>query len=262
MRRGKFSIPRKGGSKPMTEPEKPTLAGALLKLQDQAPTLTKDATGQIQSRNYKYTPLDTIVEKIGPLLVDNGLVWTTRPSGSAEAPTLVYELIHAESGEAIAGEMPLMIGENPTSQALGSAITYARRYALTAVLNLVADEDDDGAAAQSYGRAAQKPAQGSGPRSGRPMASEAQIKLIGKLLKQNKITEEQRAIIFARLGIPHDLHANELTGGKDGQASSLITFLTENPTPTGKSDVPDDASGFEQPTLEGGDPVPFDEEPK
>jgi hypothetical protein len=238
----------------VSEPEKPTLAGALLKLQDKAPTLTKDKTGQYQN---KYVTLDTIVEKIGPLLVDNGLVWTTRPSGTAEAPTLVYELIHCESGEAIAGEMPLMIGEHPTSQALGSAITYARRYALTAVLNLVADEDDDGAASQGYGRTAQKPSRGSAPRSGRPMASDAQIKLIGQLLKQNKITDEQRAIIFARLGIPHDLHANELTGGKDGQASSLITFLKEHPTPTGKSDVPDDASGFEQQPLEGGDPVPF-----
>jgi hypothetical protein len=243
----------------VSEPEKPTLAGALLKLQDKAPTLTKDKTGQYQN---KYVTLDTIVEKIGPLLVDNGLVWTTRPSGSAEAPTLVYELIHCESGEAIAGEMPLMIGEHPTSQALGSAITYARRYALTAVLNLVADEDDDGAASQSYGRATQKPAQGSAPRSGRPMASDAQIKEIGRLLKLNKITDEQRAIIFARLGIPHDLHANELTGGKDGQASALISFLKENPTPTGRSDVPDDASGFEQQPLEGGDSVPFDEEPK
>jgi hypothetical protein len=246
----------------MSEPEKPTLAGALLKLQDQAPTLTKDASGQVGSRHYKYTPLDTIVEKIGPLLVDNGLVWTTRPSGTAEAPTLVYELIHAESGEAIAGEMPLMIGEHPTSQALGSAITYARRYALTAVLNLVADEDDDGAAAQSYGRAAQKPAQGSGPRSGRPMASDAQIKMIARLWKEKKVTDEQAQLIFRGLGIPEGAHANELTGGKDGQASALITFLKENPIPTGKSDVPDDASDFEQQPLEGGDPVPFDEETK
>jgi hypothetical protein len=232
------------GEAPSDDP----VAGALLKLQDAAPTLTKDASGQVGSRHYKYTPLDTIVEKIGPLLVDNGLVWTTRPSGTAEAPTLVYELIHAESGEAIAGEMPLMIGEHPTSQALGSAITYARRYALTAVLNLVADEDDDGAAAQSYGRAAQKPAQGSGPRSGRPMASDAQIKMIARLWKEKKVTD--------------GAHANELTGGKDGQASALITFLKENPIPTGKSDVPDDASDFEQQPLEGGDPVPFDEETK
>jgi hypothetical protein len=241
----------------MTEPEKPTLAGALLKLQDAAPTLTKDAAGQVGSRHYKYTPLDTIVEKIGPLLVDNGLVWTTRPSGTAEAPTLVYELIHVESQDAIAGEMPLMIGEQPTSQALGSAITYARRYALTAVLNLVADEDDDGKAATEYGKGSQKPAQGTAPRSGRPMASSAQISLIGRLLKEKKVTDEQRALIFDQLGIRFSTTANELTGGKDGQASALITFLKENPIPTGKSDVPDDASEFEQPTLEGGDPVPF-----
>jgi hypothetical protein len=241
----------------MSELAQPKLAGALLKLQDAAPTLTKDAEGQVGSRHYKYTPLDTIVEKIGPLLVDNGLVWTTRPSGTAEAPTLVYELIHAESGEAIAGEMPLMIGDNPTSQALGSAITYARRYALTAVLNLVADEDDDGAASQSYGRQAQKPAQGSGLRSGRPMASDAQIKEIGRLVKLHKVTDKQREMIFLKLGIPAGSHANDLTGGKDGQASALISFLKENPTPTGKSDVPDDASGFEQQPLEGGDPVPF-----
>ena len=45
--------------------------------------------------------------------------------------------------------MPLYLPEHPTSQTLGSAITYARRYALTAVLNLVADEDDDGQAATS-----------------------------------------------------------------------------------------------------------------
>jgi uncharacterized membrane protein YgcG len=94
------------------------------------------------------------------------------------------------------------------------------------------------------------------------MASEAQIKLIRRLATEQRITDEQRAVIFARLGITPATKTEELTGGKDGQASALITFLKENPTPTGKSDVPDDASGFEQPPLEGGDPVPFDEEPK
>jgi hypothetical protein len=246
----------------MSELAQPKLAGALLKLQDAAPTLTKDATGQIQSRSYKYTPLDTIVEKIGPLLVDNGLVWTTRPSGSAEAPTLVYELIHAESGEAIAGEMPLMIGENPTSQALGSAITYARRYALTAVLNLVADEDDDGAAAQSYGRTAQKPA--GPPRSGGG-PSDAQRKEIKRQLDMKKVTKDELQILLRGVGVGGAVAegwVERLTPGRDGSASALISELKERPIPTGKSDVPEDASDFEQQPLEGGDPVPFDEEPK
>ena len=39
-----------------------------------------------------------------------------------------------------------MVSE-PTAQALGSAVTYAKRYALTALLGIAADEDDDGNAA-------------------------------------------------------------------------------------------------------------------
>jgi hypothetical protein len=50
--------------------------------------------------------------------------------------------------------MPLLLDKR-NSQGLGSAITYARRYALTAVLNLVADEDDDGNQASSPPAAAQ-----------------------------------------------------------------------------------------------------------
>lgn len=242
--------------------ESSSLLKALHAVQASAPTLTKDATGQIQSRHYKYTPLDTIVEKIGPLLEANQLVWYTMPGGTHEAPQLYYTLQHFPSGQSIDGTMPLMIGENPTSQALGSAITYARRYALTAVLNLVADDDDDGAAAQSYGRAPQKAVKGSGLTTGRPMASDAQIKLIARLWKQRKITDEQRDLIFKTLGIPEGTHVDKLTGGKDGQASALITHLQEFPVPTGASDVPSDTGEFEQPTLEGGDPVPFDEETK
>jgi hypothetical protein len=252
----------------MSELAQPKLAGALLKLQDAAPTLTKDASGQVGSRHYKYTPLDTIVEKIGPLLVDNGLVWTTRPSGTAEAPTLVYELIHAKSGEAIAGEMPLMIGDNPTSQALGSAITYARRYALTAVLNLVADEDDDGAASQSYGRApsgARASTYGQRPKeynaaadNGREATKAQKGKVRGEATKAG-LKFAAQWVEFTKSMLGKSVMVDDLTFD---QASFLIDKLQQGAIPTGRSDVPDDASGFEQPTLEGGDPVPFDEEPK
>lgn len=233
------------------------LLKALHAVQANAPTLTKDATGQVGSRHYKYTPLDTIVEKIGPLLRTNHLVWTTRPEGSHVAPVLIYELIHVPTGEKIDGEMPLMVGEHPTSQALGSAITYARRYALTAVLNLVADEDDDAAAAQNYGRSSGE------MQSGRPMASVAQGTLIKKMLKEKKVTPDQLQVILDTIGIKvapdHAGWIQELTGGKDGQASALITFLKENPIPEGTSDVPSDTEPFEQPSLEGGDPAPWED---
>lgn len=61
-----------------------------------------------------------------------------------ESPSIVLEtrLLHV-SGEWIEGRYPV----KPTKddpQGLGSAITYARRYSLMAMVGVVADEDDDG----------------------------------------------------------------------------------------------------------------------
>jgi hypothetical protein len=56
-------------------------------------------------------------------------------------PTLITTLLH-ESGEFISGEQPVCAkGDDP--QAMGSAISYARRYGLSAIVSLV-EIDDDG----------------------------------------------------------------------------------------------------------------------
>jgi hypothetical protein len=118
------------------------LLPALLRVQQDAPTLPRDATNpHYRSR---YTSLDAIVEHIAPVLARHGLVWMTLPCRDSDgSPALRYRLAHAESGEAIEGVMPLLLTKSDP-QGMGSAITYARRYSLCAVLNLVADEDDDG----------------------------------------------------------------------------------------------------------------------
>jgi hypothetical protein len=63
------------------------------------------------------------------------------PSRIDGAPVLSYRLIHVETGEEINGHYPLTEGHG---QALGADITYARRYALCAVLGLLAEDDTDG----------------------------------------------------------------------------------------------------------------------
>jgi hypothetical protein len=68
------------------------------------------------------------------------------PGESDHGPVLRTTLLH-KSGQWIASEVPLMVGEKSTMQTLGSAITYARRYGLAAMVGVVADEDDDGNAA-------------------------------------------------------------------------------------------------------------------
>lgn len=119
------------------------LHAALLAVQAEMPTMPKTATNP--HFKSKYTPLDTVVEIATPILVKHGLTWSAWPSFIAETgqPSLKYKLTHAETGQFEAGEMPLLLSKNDP-QGQGSAITYARRYAESAVLNIVADEDVDG----------------------------------------------------------------------------------------------------------------------
>jgi hypothetical protein len=71
---------------------------------------------------------------------------------------------------------PLYLAAGPNAQTAGSAITYARRYAIAAALNIATEQDDDGAKAsapsaqprkgtkadEDWGRKAPEPEQGSG----------------------------------------------------------------------------------------------------
>lgn len=121
---------------------KPTLYSALLAVQSEAPTLQKSAINP--HFKSKYVPLDAVHEAVMPLLNENELIWITTP-GVTEggSPVLHYTLLHVPSNESLGGTMALLPSKvDPQGQ--GSAITYARRYSLMAVLGLVADEDDDG----------------------------------------------------------------------------------------------------------------------
>jgi hypothetical protein len=92
-----------------------------------------------------YADLATVVQAASPVLAKHGLAVSQFPSREDGAPVLVTYLLH-ESGQYISHSMPL----TPTKsdpQAVGSAITYARRYAFSAVLGLVTEADDDGNAA-------------------------------------------------------------------------------------------------------------------
>jgi ERF superfamily len=133
-----------------------SLHEALLAFQASAPKLLKQSQAVVKSQkgsySYKYVDLADIMEQVGPLLAQHGLTWSTFPCRDERGdPALRYVLTHAGTGDCMTETMPLMIAQ-ATAQGLGSAITYARRYSLCAVLNLVADEDDDGQAATGSGR--------------------------------------------------------------------------------------------------------------
>ena len=98
----------------------------------------------------RYISLGKVVETLKPILNEKGLLLSQIPVSLVGTPALQTVLYHPESDTSIEGVVPLVL-DKATSQALGSAITYTRRYALLSMLSLVADEDDDGAAASTTG---------------------------------------------------------------------------------------------------------------
>lgn len=118
------------------------LGKALLVAQDNMPPLKFDATNP--HFKSKFVSLPSLLETVRPVLNGAGLVLTQAPCVLPDGqPGLRTRIMHAETGEHIEDTMPLILSKQD-AQAQGSAITYARRYALMAMLGLAGDEDDDG----------------------------------------------------------------------------------------------------------------------
>lgn len=135
------------------------LAAALVAFQGDLPHIGKDNTAKVPGRDggrgyeYSYADLATINQTVLPLLAKHGLSWATRPTLDEQGRfVLAYTLAHV-GGDELTGAYPLGNPGNP--QAVGSAITYARRYCICAVTGVAPDEDDDGAAATAAARQAQ-----------------------------------------------------------------------------------------------------------
>lgn len=133
------------------------LEEALLQVQRKVPSFQRNALNpHFKSR---YTSLDTLLDSVLPLLQEEELLWRTYPCVTSEGKAgLRYKMTHVPSGESDEDVMALMIDKG-TPQAQGSGISYGRRYALVAYLNLVIDQDDDGNAATSAAKEATLPAQ-------------------------------------------------------------------------------------------------------
>tara|TARA_R110002012_G_scaffold261170_1_gene442967 strand:+ start:428 stop:1156 length:729 start_codon:yes stop_codon:yes gene_type:complete len=123
------------------------LGKALAVAQSEFPILPKTKTVKVQTHDgkgytYSYADLALILETILPITSKNGLSVIQIPIISDRGYTLVTRLLH-ESGEWIESELPLK-QQRDGAQAMGSALTYMRRYSLSAMLCLATDEDDDG----------------------------------------------------------------------------------------------------------------------
>lgn len=92
----------------------------------------------------EYVPLENVAEAITQTATKYGLAFsqyaTTTESGNVSVGTIVFH----ESGEFIEYPPLILKPENTKPQSIGSAITYAKRYALSAIFGITSDKDYDG----------------------------------------------------------------------------------------------------------------------
>jgi len=122
------------------------LLQAFIKFQGVVTPITKDATNPFFKS--AYASLDHIQEHIKKPLLSCGLVVTQPPCVIDGAPFVKTILFHAESGESIEALFPVIVNKQ-SAQDYGSAVSYAKRYSITGLLNLtIQGMDDDGEIAQ------------------------------------------------------------------------------------------------------------------
>jgi len=114
----------------------------------------KDRQGK-QLYSFKYATYDTICERIQPMLGEQGLAFshTMQPAPDGSFVAMVRTTLMHQSGQQLHIDIPVDLqayyegkpqGRMVGIQDMGSSITYAKRYGLSALLGIAVDDDDDG----------------------------------------------------------------------------------------------------------------------
>lgn len=130
------------------------LASALSKAQGEMQAAIKDSINPFFKS--KYADLGSVWDAARPVLTKNGLCIMQTTDMVGEKVVMVTTLAHT-SGQWVKSYLPLNPSKND-SQGMGAAITYLRRYSLSALVGVVCDDDDDGETAVGRGKVQPKPA--------------------------------------------------------------------------------------------------------
>jgi hypothetical protein len=154
------------------------LACALAKAQSEILGASKDSSNPFFKS--KYADLSSVWDACRIALTKNGLCVSQMVEPGDNGEILCTMLIHA-SGQWLSSTMPIKVrsdgkGGPNELQALGSTLTYLRRFSLAAIVGVApADEDDDGQTSQTnYGKTELK----------LPSVSKQQLDLLNSIIPQ------------------------------------------------------------------------------
>lgn len=130
------------------------LADALAKAQAEIEQPQKNKTATIKMKaggaySYTYADLPTVLEHLKKALPKHGLSYVQRTRMDNNRLILDTILMHS-SGEWISSQWPLQVSTDPKETA--SLLTYGRRYSLSSLCGISAEETDDDAERRGAGK--------------------------------------------------------------------------------------------------------------
>lgn len=204
------------------------IAIALAKVQAVLEAAEKNSTNTVGGGGKKkYADIAAVYSAIREPLSNNGLsiAQTMRPSDPGTV--CVRTMLMHESGQWISGECVLPWDRQGGPQGAGSAITYARRYSLSAMIGVVSEDDDDGLGAMPKSKSNSRKTPESPTDIQVNFADRNQVQRIQILMKEMGIDDRDVRIArtntwLAKNGGHEITSTNELT---KQQAAKLIATL-------------------------------------
>ena len=184
----------------------------------------RDAEKDTQGHGYKYADLYQILSLIRPLLSKHGLAFTQHVS-NADDKVVIETMIMHESGQWIQSELSMPPTPNnrmSAAQSVGSAITYGRRYSLTAIFGITQCTEDDDAANQAppytsrpkpvpAPRGTSQPTRPVQAAASAPKATPGEVAKLRAMLKSASVPEE-KVLETYKLSSLDDISFDDLAG--------------------------------------------------
>jgi hypothetical protein len=131
-----------------TKIEADTLHSAMALAFAEIESATKSATGQVGQQKYKYADLTGVIEAIKPALIKHNLFFTQHPAPHDKG-VQIETILHHAGGESVSLGTLFVPASKQDAQGFGSAMTYARRYALQTAFGVPVEDDDGNAAVKA-----------------------------------------------------------------------------------------------------------------
>lgn len=165
-----------------------SLASAMAAAFGEIEAATKGKDGQVGQQKYKYADIGAVIDAIKPALIAHGLFFTQRPQPSENGIT-VETVLHHTGGEEMSLGALFVPADKNNAQAFGSALTYARRYALVTAFGVPVEDDDGNAASKPAGGQSRESAVS--PRQDEPVIAEEQYTKLMALITAARLTPAQ-----------------------------------------------------------------------